>query len=253
MSMKYPLLSSLAALSLVLVSIPTVHAETTAAHIAAIQARGNTDISARITSLNTLATNVAATKRLTSAEKTSLTAAIQAQTSALSSFNTKLTTDTDVDTAKTDFQDIFSEHYIYAFYLPTTERVVAADDEGQAASTLTSLVTTLQGYINTAQTKGNNVASLQASLNDMQAKAADATTESTAVITSLSALSASGYPGNKTTVTAAATTVKNTRTELATARTDAATIVAGLKKMLNATSTPAAASTTTPAAATAAQ
>jgi len=221
---------------IVALGLSTAHAaETAAVHVAAIQTRGNTDIDARVTSLNNLLTKVTSAKRLSSTQQAALATSIRDQATSLTTLKNQLDSETDVTAAKTDFQNIFAAHYIYAFYLPETERIVAADNEGQAGATLTALIPKLQALIDTAKSQGNDVTAIQASLNDIQTKAADATTQSTSTITSLSALSASGYPANKTTVTAAGTTLKNVRTELTAARADATTVVASLKKMLNKT------------------
>jgi hypothetical protein len=211
---------------------PHVFADTTAQHVAAIQAKGDTDITARITSLNSLVTKVNAAKKLSTSQKSGLTTGMQSEVTGLTTLKTTLDAETTVAGAKTDFQNIFAQHYIYAFFLPRTERIIAADNENDAAALLTSLVPKLQAYIAQAQTAGKDVTALNASLADMQKNVTAASTQSASVISTLTPLTASGYPGNKTTVTNASATIKTARTALEAARADAKSIIAGLKKAL---------------------
>jgi hypothetical protein len=227
----------LSAIVLGLSGTSALAAEPTAAmvtHLAAIQTRGDADITQRITSLNALASKVASAKRLTADQKASLTTQTQSEVDGLTALKAKLDAETanQVTEAKVDFQNIFAAHYIYRFDLPRDERVLAADAQSDAAATLTALIPKLQAYIAQAQAKGSDVSSEQALLTDLQTKSADAQTKSQAVIASLVPLVASGVPGNLVTIQSAATTLKGTRTELGTARTDAQSIVTALKKVL---------------------
>ena len=202
------------------------------AHLAAIQARGDTDITTRITSLNGLISDLNGAKRLTAAQKTSLIAEITAQITQLTALKTKLDADTNVDTAQTDFQTIFSQHYVYAFYLPRTARLIAADREADAAALMLGMTDKLQAYIARAQAQGSDVSALNASLADLKAKAADAQGLAQTVIASLTPLTAAGYPANKTAVDGATASLKTGRSDLASAQTDAQSIISGLRKVL---------------------
>ncbi len=213
-------------------SSETAVSTTSANRLASIQTKGAADITARTTSLTSLIAKVNAAKKLTSIQKASLTTEMSGEVTSLGILKAKLAADTTVATAATDFQNIFKEHYIYAFFLPRTERIVAADDIGDAASQLTALAAKLQTLITTAKDKGTDTTALITQLADMQAKATAASTGASAAIASLVPLTAAGYPGNKTTVTAAAATIKTARTSLETARTDAKALIAALKKDL---------------------
>ena len=218
-------------------SVPLAQAAASDASVAtrrtAVQTKGDTDIQARLTSLNALITKVNAAEKLSAAQKSTMTTEMQGEVTSLTALKTKLDAETELAAARTDFQNIFAQHYIYAFYLPRVERIIAADAEVQAAATLTTLAATLQIYITQAKTAGNDVTDLQAKLDDMKTKTAAATTIAQAALTALLPLTASGYPGNKATVQAAATSLKTGRTDLEAARTDARAIVVSLKKTLN--------------------
>ena len=231
-------ISTLAVLSMLGAATPLTlaagsTAATQAATLAAVQTKGNIDITARTTSLTGLIAKVNAATKLSASQKSSLTAEMQTEVTSLTALKAKLDADTDVPTARADFQTIFSQHYIYAFYLPRVERIITADDEGSVVTTLTTLATSLQGYITQAKTSGKDVTILQSKLSDLQTKTADANTQSQSVLASLVPLTAAGYPADKATVQGAATPLKTGRSDLETARTDAKTIVASLKKLLN--------------------
>ncbi|MEI6478329.1 MAG: hypothetical protein WCO52_05085 [bacterium] len=211
----------------------TARPDTVAVHVAAIQARGDANITARTTSLSGLKTKIAAAKRLSASQKASLTTEIEAQITGLTALKASLDADTTVETARTDFQKIFSQHFIYAFYVPRVNRIIAADEQVQAAAVLTTLTPKLQTYITTAKTAGTDVTSLQVKLDEMLAKTAEAKTLAQGVINTLTPLTAAGYPDNKSTVEASATSLRTARADLKTSRDDAHSIVTALRKALN--------------------
>jgi hypothetical protein len=215
---------------------PTASATTLAdAHLAAIQKKGDTDITTRLNSLNTLVSKINGAKKLSSTQKSDLTAEIQAEITSLTTLKTSLDGETTVEAAKTDFQNIFAQHYIFAFYIPRVERILAADRELDAATALTSISSKLQGYITQAKTAGNDVTQMQSQLTEMNTKTADAQTQAQAVIDSLISLKASGYPGNKTTIENAVSPLKTGRSDLEAARKDAKSIVTSLRSLLKGT------------------
>ena len=213
--------------------------QTTAAHVAAIQAKGATDISTRLASLTTWQSKVSAAKRLTAAQKADITTDLTTQSTELTTLKGTLSSETDVTTAKTDFQNIFQQHYIYAFFLPRTQQVVVADGLSDASTNLAALIPKLQTFITQAQAQGLAVTTLQSTLADLQAKTTAVNTITTTAISTLVALKATDYPGNKTSMQSTEATLKTARADLKVARTDAQTLVTGLKKLLvTSTATP---------------
>jgi hypothetical protein len=211
---------------------PTATASSTATHLAAVKTKGDADISVRLASLTTLVTKVSGLEKLSSAEKSSLAAEIQAQITGLTALKATLDGETSVDTARTDFNDIFSQHYVYAFYLPRIDRLAAADAASSAATSLLALAPKLQAYLTTAQQQGKDITSLQAALTEMTAKATDAQAQAQSAITALTPLTASQFQTNKTIVSNEVSGIKAARSDLQTARTDAHTVVDGLRKLL---------------------
>ena len=211
---------------------PTPTPATEATRLAAVIAKGNSDITTRTTALTALIAKVTAGKKLTATQKTDLTTEMQGEITGLGTLKTTLDADTTAAAARLDFARIFSEHYVFAFYIPRTDRIIAADNLDDAAIQLTALVPKLQGYITQAQTAGNTVAALNASLATMQADIKSGQTVADSVINTLTPLKASGYPGNKTTVQAGNVTLKTGYTNIDGARAAAKSIVASLKKMI---------------------
>jgi hypothetical protein len=182
--------------------------------------------------LNALITKVSTAKKLTDGQKTSLTNDMQGQVTSMTTLKTKLDADTVVTTAATDFQSTFSAHYIYAYYIPRTERIIAADAEANAATNLSDLAAKFTDYIATASAANNDTAALTAKLTEMKTKIADAQTQAATVSTSLLALTVSGHPANKTIITASAANLKTGRADLESAGADAKSLTASLKKLL---------------------
>lgn len=197
-----------------------------------IQTKGNTDITNRTDSLGKLVTKVQGAKRLTTDQKNSLVSEMQGQVTSLNALKATLDGETTVTPALTDFSNIFKEHYIYAFYLPRTDHIVAGDAQSDAATNLTDLASKLDTLIANAGNQGNDVSNLETKLTELKTKAADAQTQSQTALTALLPLTAAGYPGNKATITTSSTTLKTGRADLETAQADAKAIVASLKTML---------------------
>lgn len=196
-----------------------------------IQTKGDADITARLTALHTLLTKIDTITKLSADQKTNLKDEVQGQISSLTALQTTLDAETDPTKAKADFTAIFQDHYIFAFYLPRIERIVAAEGSKDAADQLTAVATNLSTFLTQAAQQGSNVTALQTSLADMQSKTSDASTQAQKVLDQLIPLTASGYPANKATLTSATATLKTSREDLRAARKDADTILVGLKRI----------------------
>src|SRR5258708_32871268 len=75
-------------------------------------------ISNRLTSLNALLTRLQNDKRLSSSEKSALTAQIQTDINGLTTLKAKIDADTDATTARTDAKQIITNYYVYAIFEP---------------------------------------------------------------------------------------------------------------------------------------
>jgi hypothetical protein len=192
--------------------------------------RASNEITRRITSLTNIINKISAIKRLTQSQKDSLTNGIQAEIASLTTLSTKIQTNTDLATLRTDVKSIVTSYRIYLLYLPQTQIIIAADKLLTTADTLTELAAKLQSRLTEAKGKGEDVASLETALVDMQAKITDAKTQANAAINAVAILKPTDYPGNKPELQKARALLQTAHKDLITARQDAQKIVVGLKK-----------------------
>jgi hypothetical protein len=206
---------------------------TQAQHILAIQNRGNSDINNRVTSLNALIKQIENAKKISAAQKTDLINQIQAEIISITALEAQLKADNSLAQAKVDFQNIFAQHYIYIFYLPKIERIIAADAILQATSTFdSSVIPLLQGFINQVKTKGGDVTEMQTEISDLQTQITAANNLATAVINSLAQIQATQFKANSSIMKTSQQNLQSARADLETARSDSQSIILTLKKDL---------------------
>lgn len=197
--------------------------------IANLKARADGEIDRRVLALQRLITRLSEAKKLSDAQKSSFTSQIQSQITSLNSLKTKIDSDTDLATLKTDVQSIITSYRIFALYMPKIHILAAADRMNETFDYLSQLVTKLQDRITKAQAKGIDVTALNTALGDMQAKLADAKTQYTNAQNTANALTPEGYPDNKSALQSAKNMLLTARKDLTAARNDARTIIQTLK------------------------
>lgn len=202
----------------------------------AARARADAAIDARVTRLNALEARINQMTRVTTDEKTSLDATIQANLNDMVALKAKINADTDNVTLKADIQSITKSYRIYVLVLPQANIMAAADRVMFIVGQFNDLSAKLQARITAAQTPGQNVTSLNASLTDMNAKTADANVQAQAAINEVAALKPDN--GDKTVFAANLAALKDARSkihvaiqDLKTARQDAGSIVQALVAM----------------------
>lgn len=82
--------------------------------IAAIISKGDQEITRRLAELNKLDGKINSTARLTTADKTTLTAQVNTEITGLTALKTKLDADTTITAAHTDAVSILTEYRVYA-------------------------------------------------------------------------------------------------------------------------------------------
>lgn len=194
-----------------------------------IISRGDKEIDRRLKTLNTLDSKINSAKKLSSSDKSTLSAEVNNEISALTSLKTKLDADTDLTTAKTDAQSIFSGYRVYALVVPKVQLVKTADDQQAAEGRLTALASKLQSRIGDAKQKGKDVTSLQASLDDLNAKTTAAQAVSSSIESSVINLQPSDYNSNHTILGGDRDKLTAAQNDIKAAVADAKTIVSGLK------------------------
>jgi DNA repair exonuclease SbcCD ATPase subunit len=180
--------------------------------------RATRQIDERITALNKLSTRISSMKKVSDGSKTILNATIQAQIAELNALKTKIASDTDAQSLKTDVQSITKAYRIYALVMPEVNVLASADRVGTLADMMTALASKLQDRISQAQTTGKDVSSLQTALADMNAKIADANAQAQAAISGVSGLTPD--QGDQTKLHANLQALKDARNKIKAANKD---------------------------------
>jgi hypothetical protein len=196
-----------------------------------LQQRAEKEITRRLDFLNQLTTKIGNIKKLSAAQKTDLQSQIQAQIDGLNALQVKIKADTDNTTLRTDVNSIINNYYIFLFFREKVDMLVAGDKIAATTENLSQIATKLQSRINQAQTNGNDVTGLNASLSDMNAKLTDASTQVDAAQAELIPLTAQGYPGNKTTLADARTKIQTAVQDLKASYQDVVSIGQVLKSL----------------------
>ena len=194
-----------------------------------LKTRAQAEITRRITSLTELSNRISGIKHLTDSQKSTLTSNIQTEIMSLNALQAKITGDTDAQTVKADVKSVITSYRVYVLYMPQVRIILASDELLDSADKFSALGTKLQSRISEAQSKGEDVSTLQTTYTDFQAKATDAQTQANNAIIAITPLQPQDYPGNKTTLQSARTMLQAARQDLKTARQDAQTITQGLR------------------------
>lgn len=196
-----------------------------------LKVKGGKETDRRIASLTNVITRLNETKKLSDSEKQALISQVQAEISSLTSLKIKIDGETDLATLRTQVQLIVQSYRTYVLYMPKIHIIVAADKVISVADQITALTGRLQGRIDEAQAKGEDVVAMTAALTDLQAKVSDAKLQAEAAKTEVTSLTPTGYPGNKTTLQSARTKLKTAAADLRTARQDIQIITQGSRSL----------------------
>ncbi len=213
-----------------------VHATTSPARIAKNKARAEREIDQRVTALTKLETRIAAMKRLSSDQKTSLTATLSAQVSAMSDLKSKIDADTDTTVLKTDIQSITKAYRIFALVLPLERIVESADTLATRSDTMTTLSAKLQVRIDAAHTAGKDTTVVAGLISDMNTNSADAKVQANAAVALIVNLKPDNgdksiAKSNTQAIFSARAKIKVGEMDIRTARRDASKITSALRAM----------------------
>lgn len=208
-----------------------------------LKERADKEISRRIESLRKLITRISEFKKISSAQKTSLTAQVQAEIDKLTALQAKIAADTDLETLKTDVKSIVTAYRIYALFMPKIQILGSADRLQTTVDQMSSHAARLETKIGEQESNGQDVSELQTLLTDMKANIASAKTQAQNAIDTVTPLTPEGYPDNKTELQEAREMVVTSIKYLNTARQDGRKIIVGLLKLGKATTSTV---TTTP-------
>jgi hypothetical protein len=197
--------------------------------VQSLKSRADTEISRRVSTLNSLTTKINVLKRLSSAQKANFISDIQNNITSLTSLNIKIDADTDPTILQADVKSIVDNYRIFALYVPKVHLLTGSDTITDVVLNLKSLTTKLQTKITADQKADKNVTDLQVKLTDMQAKTTDAETQEQNIYTTVIQLDPSGYPDNLGSLQSALQMSETAKTDIQTARKDAQLIINELK------------------------
>jgi hypothetical protein len=186
-----------------------------------LKTRADAEISRRVTALTALIGRINNFKRISADQKTKFATEIQTEISTLTQLKAKIHADTDITTLRTDVQSIVTSFRVYAVYIPSTRIVANADVVLDIAGQMQQATQKLQDAINSVQSAGRNISSTTALMTDRNAKITDAITQANNAISTVSALTPAGYPGNQTQLKSARDMLAVARKDLRTAQQDA--------------------------------
>jgi chromosome segregation ATPase len=191
-------------------------------------------IEKRVQSLQNLAARISSMTRLSSDQKASLSASINAEVDALNSLKASIGSDTSTTSLKADVQSITKSMRVYMLVIPQAQIAAAADRLLATAAQFEALSVKLSARIDAAQTAGKDVTALNTALSDMNAKAADAKVQANAAISATVNLKpdngdASVQASNTAALKDARTKLEAARADLKAAFADAQTIAKGVR------------------------
>lgn len=206
------------------------------ARIAKGKERAEQELDRRIKALNALNVRINKLVRLSADQKASLSSGIQSQISILNDLKTKISTDTDIDTLKTDIKSITQSYRIFMLIIPQGHIVSMADVINTTADMITAFGVKLQERITLAQNAGKDTTALTALLTDLNSKTADAKTQAGLAVSLTANLKPDNsdqtvMKSNNNALSSAREDLKTARLDLQTAREDGRKIIVGLKAM----------------------
>jgi hypothetical protein len=224
----YPFVASGSAFQHVPPGIPTTQ-------LNSIKSQINQELIKRINSLQELVDKLSTTSAIPSPIKTDYLNQLHSEIGLLNSLKGKIDSTGDVNSFKIGLQSLEKDHPPLINLQPKIGLVIAVNTLSRTATSMASASARIQPYITLAQSKGNDVTSLQNSLNDMNAKIADAQVQATNAKNALSALSSTT---DQNTLKSILNTLKTGRSDLETAKRDSFNVISGLRKLLKSNPSP---------------
>jgi hypothetical protein len=168
--------------------------------LSAIQQAGAAATAKRITSLTTGISRANSTHALSSADKSSVLATLNADLTGMKTLQAKIAADTSAATAWTDYRSIFTDYRVYAVGLQQGYIAAAADRlTDTAIPKLQSAASKISDYFAAHPDKATP--ELQAKLADMQAKTADAASKTSGLAAAALAVTPAAYNANHAVLT----------------------------------------------------
>ncbi|MBW4061763.1 hypothetical protein HJC99_04315 [Candidatus Saccharibacteria bacterium] len=209
-------------------AVGTVAKSAQAAHIANLKTHGAAEINRRITSLQASIAALGVSTKISASDKATLTSQLQAEVTSLQALATKLAADTTLTDARADVTSIFNGYRVYALMLPKTQLVIADDALTTIGESFNALAHSLQDKITATKAKGIDISAAQASLTAAELKLDDARPKYTGLATAVIGLDSADYNANRAILAGDRAQLIAARADFTGARADIATVITSL-------------------------
>ena len=196
--------------------------------LAAIQAAGATQTANRITSLNSGIAKLTAKTTLTSSDKATILATLNADLQGMDSLQAKIAADTAAATALADYRSIYTVWRVYAVGLRQSYIAASADGlTGTAIPRLQSAATKLAAAL--AAKPSKITPALEEQLADMNAKIADASAKTNGLAAAALAVTPADFNANHSVLETPHANAEAARADTKAAAIDGRAILAALR------------------------
>ncbi|MEO5950774.1 MAG: hypothetical protein ABIQ04_04980 [Candidatus Saccharimonadales bacterium] len=192
-----------------------------------LETRGSAEINRRLVSLNTLTSVISGTSKLSTEDKTSLTAEVASTVSGLTDLNTKLSNDSTLSDARTDVQSIITGYRVYALIGPKVRLIASNDNQQVIAEKQLAIIAKIQTALDAKKANTD----LEARLISVKAIAKNSTNVSESLKTKLLALQPSDYNSDHSVMSTYRDQLKTNHTSLENSAANLKKIVADLKSL----------------------
>ena len=185
--------------------------------------KADKEIEKRIESLEKTLERISEMKNVSDSEKNSIKAEIQSEITKLNALKSKIDSDTDLATIKTDLKSITEGSRIYALIIPRANILASVDKINTIATMLETISIKLQVRIDEVKASSTSATSTRAAemqtlLDSIKAKIADAKKEALTAQTTVSGLTPDN--GNKTILDSNNAKIKSAKANIKTANKD---------------------------------
>lgn len=197
--------------------------------LAAVQATGTAETQARITVLNDTIPRVNSNAFLTSGDRAAILDTLNSDLSAMRSLQTKIAGDTDVATAQSDVQSIFTGYRVYAVAVPQALYAASADAlTGTAIPALLTAQAALKAAL-AGPDKAKSTSEIEAQMADLAAQIATAQKSTAGLAAFALSVTPAQYNANHSILAAVRASVKTAGIAVQAASTDAKAVKAELR------------------------
>ena len=189
-----------------------------------------TELTNRVTRLNTLIGRVTGAADLTPSDRSALLAELTGtELPGIQALQPKVQADTTCLELRHDAEAMVLDYRVYVVMTPQADLVIATDVADHAGGVLAGLEPAISGWISSAQAHGTDVSGAQAAFADYQAKVTAAQGLTSGQSATLLAQVPGGYPGNKSVFLQVRANLANAHADLHAAAADLGEIVGDLQ------------------------